>query len=124
MELSIGHRYGCGTINDVKSGELVETFTKFLAPSIMFEYLVDDKHSTAAFDEFIGKTNNPAALEVETIQVNVETPFHINVKVEFGVLQQECSLANSTWTQNPNQSITPINLVHQGTSHCCICMLN
>jgi hypothetical protein len=64
------------------------------------------------------------SLEVEVVHVDIQTLAIVDIKMLFGVLQQEGGFSDTSGAFDANQSVAPVNLVHEGATNWCIDMLH
>ena len=74
--------------------------------------------------ELSGKVGNTVSLKVEVVHVDIQTLTVVDIKLLLGVLEEESGLSDATRTLDTNQSVAPIDLIHQGTTNRSIGMLN
>ena len=86
--------------------------------------MVDEEHLSTSFDEIARKIHQLTSLEVERVHVHIETLTQARVKILFGIGEQKGSASHSSGTTNTNQSIAPIDGVHQSSTHRGAGMLN
>ena len=76
-----------GSIDDAQVGILVVDLTELLTPIGQFESLVNEQALTSVCHESSGKFHYAMCLEIEVVDVDIQTLVEIDVKVFFGILQ-------------------------------------
>ena len=74
------------------------TFSELAAPIGLLEHLVNQKYTTAVFNEVFGKFSNTQTLEVEVVHIDIQTTAVGRSKLLFSVLQEEGGLADAPCT--------------------------
>ena len=99
------------------------TFSELAAPIGLLEHLVNQKYTTAVFNEVFGKFSNTQTLEVEVVHIDIQTTAVGRSKLLFSVLQEEGGLADAPCTLDTYQAVAPVNLIHKITTDCSICVV-
>ena len=74
--------------------------------------------------ELSSKISYTMTLKIEIVHVDIQTLTVVDIKLLLGVLKQEGGLSNAPGTLDANQSVTPVNLVHKGSTNWCIGMFH
>ena len=101
----------------------VVTFAQLLAPVRLLEDLVDEKGSAAVANKVACKICDSSALKIEIVHIHKQTLAVSRAKVLLGILKEECRLSYTACSLNANQTIAPVDFVHQSTSYWCVRML-
>ena len=86
--------------------------------------LVDEQHRTTLLHEPTGKVHDAVSLEIEAVEVDIETLTQLGVKVLLGILQEEGSPSHATRALDANHAIAPVYRIHQRAAHGSIEMLH
>jgi hypothetical protein len=103
--------------DDAQTGILVVTSTQFSTPVGLFEDLVNQEHFSTSEAEFAGKIGQTAALKVKIVHVDVQAFALAHIKMLLSILEEERGLAHTSCALDAYQWLTPVNFVHQGTTH-------
>ena len=87
--------------------------TDFLAPTWLFEDLVNKQHLTAGTHELAGKLVQRMTLKIKMVHIDIETTTVAHAKMFTGVLKQECGFSHSPAALDSYQTVAPIDLIHQ-----------
>ena len=87
-----------------------------VAPIGVLEHLVDEQYLSSCLHELLGKLEERFPLEIEVVHVDVETPAVLRAEVLFGILEQEGCSAYAATAFDADESLVPVNFIHEGTS--------
>ena len=71
-----------------------------------------------------GEVHDAVSLEIEAVEVDIETLTQLGVKVLLGILQEEGSPSHATRAFDANHAIAPVYRIHQRAAHGSIEMLH
>lgn len=110
--LSFAHIDGGRRINDAKVGIFMVALHKLLAPVGQLKRLIDQEYLTALGNEASGKVYDAVSLEVETVEIDVETLAQAHIEVFLRILQKKRSSSNATRALDAYHAIAPVDGIH------------
>ena len=101
--------------DDFQVGVAVVASAQPLAPVLLLENLVNQKYSAPLTVELAGKLLNTFLLKIEVVHIHIEALLVASVEIVLRILKQECGLAHTAGALDADETVVPIDLIHQAT---------
>ena len=103
--------------HNLQVGKAVVALAQARAPVVLLENLVDEQHPATLLVELGGKLLYAIFLEEEIVEIHIQALTVAYVEMLFRILKQEGGLAHTTGALDADQTVVPVDLVHQTTSY-------
>lgn len=109
--------------DDTQLRKAVVADAQVVTPVGILEHLVNEKHLASFFDKPAGEIHQTVLGKIKVVHVDVQTG-RVGAELFLGVLQQESCLAYTSRALDADQSVVPVDLVHQAPANGGIGMLH
>jgi hypothetical protein len=110
---------GSGRENDMQTRILIVAMSEVLRPIRAFEDLVNEQGMTTCLYKLTRKLQEGVLGKIEIVEIDIEralTKLWVLLTKFLRIIEQEVGLTYSTATLDSNQSVVPIDLIHQYTT--------